>query len=97
MAAASSANEWAGKIVTFVLSVLLTIVMAWAGYQQTAINKLDQRVYELQATAVTEGKMTAMEQRITSYVDKSVQSLSANQAVTNKYLEILTERSYKPK
>lgn len=95
--ATAASNDWAGKIVTFVLSTLLTIVMAWAGYQQSAINKLDQRVYELQATAVTEGKMAAMEQRITSYVDKSVQSLSANQAVTNKYLEILTERSYKPK
>lgn len=94
---ATATNDLAGKVVTFVLSTLLTIVMAWAGYQQTAINKLDQRVYELQATAVTEGKMQAMEQRITSYVDKSVQSLSANQAVTNKYLEILTERSYKPK
>lgn len=94
----AAANEgWANKIVMFVLSTLLTIVMAWAGVQQNAINKLDQRVYELQATAVTEAKMQAMEQRITSYVDKSVQSLSANQAVTNKYLEILTERSYKPK
>lgn len=92
---AEPVNDLAGKIVTFVLSTLLTIVMAWAGYQQTSINKLDQRVYELQATAVTQQKMEAMEQRITAYVDKSVQSLSANQAVTNKYLEILTERSYK--
>ncbi|QNR53883.1 hypothetical protein phiK7A1_095 [Pseudomonas phage phiK7A1] len=97
MAATVPTSDMAGKVVTLVLSTLLTMVMAWAGYQQAAINKLDQRVYELQATAVTEGKMAAMEQRITSYVDKSVQSLSANQAVTNKYLEILTERSYKPK
>jgi hypothetical protein len=87
-------SELVSKIVTFVLSALLTIVMAVVGYQQTSIAKLDQRIYELQATAVTETKIVAMEQRITSYVDKSVQGLSAQQAVTNKYLEILTERSY---
>lgn len=90
-------NETMNKVLGFITNALLVIVMAWAGWQQTTINKLDERIYALQATAVTDQKMEAMEQRITSYVDKSITGLSSQMAVTNKYLEILTERSYKGK
>lgn len=89
-------NELANKVVGFVTNALLVIVMAWAGFLQTQLNKQDERIYILQRDSVTEQKMNAMEQRIIQYTDVRLSDISSKMEVQNKYLEMVfnnTKRS----
>lgn len=84
-----------GKIVSFVTNILLVIVMAWAGFLQTQLTKMDERIYILQRDSVTEQKMNAMEQRIIQYTDVRLSDISSKMEVQNKYLEMVFNNTKK--
>lgn len=88
-------TDFAGKIVGFVTNALLVIVMAWAGFLQTQLNKQDERIYILQRDSVTEQKMNAMEQRIIQYTDVRLSDISSKMEVQNKYLEMVFNNTKK--
>ena len=72
---------------------LLVIVMAWAGWQQAQLTKMDERIYILQKDSVTEQKMNAMEQRIIQYTDVRLSDISSKMEVQNKYLEMVFQNT----
>ena len=88
-------SETANKIVGFVTNALLIIVMAWAGFLQTQLSKMDERIYILQRDSVTEQKMNAMEQRIIQYTDVRLSDISSKMEVQNKYLEMVFNNTKK--
>lgn len=77
------------------VKILLVMVMAWAGWQQTQITKMDERIYVLQKDSVTEQKMNAMEQRIIQYTDVRLGDISSKMEVQNKYLEMVFQNTKK--
>lgn len=91
----SDNNVNMGKIVSFVTNILLVIVMAWAGFLQTQLTKMDERIYILQRDSVTEQKMNAMEQRIIQYTDVRLSDISSKMEVQNKYLEMVFNNTKK--
>lgn len=88
-------NEGMGKIVSFIANILLVIVLAWAGFLQTQLSKMDERIYSLQRDSVTEQKMNAMEQRIMQYTDVRLGDISSKMEVQNKYLEMVFQNTKK--
>lgn len=89
-------NEGMGKLVSFIANILLIVVLAWAGFLQTQISKMDERIYSLQKDSVTEQKMNAMEQRIMQYTDVRLGDISSKMEVQNKYLEMVFQNTKKP-
>lgn len=89
-------NEGLGKLVSFIANILLVILLAWAGFLQTQLSKMDERIYSLQKDSVTEQKMNAMEQRIMQYTDVRLGDISSKMEVQNKYLEMVFQNTKKP-
>lgn len=89
-------NEGMGKLVSFIANILLVILLAWAGFLQTQLSKMDERIYSLQKDSVTEQKMNAMEQRIMQYTDVRLGDISSKMEVQNKYLEMVFQNTKKP-
>lgn len=73
--------------------VLLAFVLAWAGWQQAQLTKMDERIYVLQRDSVTEQKMNAMEQRIIQYTDVRLSDISSKMEVQNRYLEMVFQNT----
>lgn len=89
-------NEGMSKLVSFIANILLVILLAWAGFLQTQLSKMDERIYSLQKDSVTEQKMNAMEQRIMQYTDVRLGDISSKMEVQNKYLEMVFQNTKKP-
>lgn len=85
----------ANKLLGVVTNVLLVIIMAWAGFLQTQLNKQEERIYILQRDSVTEQKMNAMEARIIQYTDVRLSDISSKMEVQNKYLEMVFNNTKK--
>lgn len=88
-------SEGMGKLVGFIANILLIVVLAWAGFLQTQLSKMDERIYSLQKDSVTEQKMNAMEQRIMQYTDVRLGDISSKMEVQNKYLEMVFQNTKK--
>lgn len=89
-------SDGMGKLVSFIANILLVVVLAWAGFLQTQLSKMDERIYSLQKDSVTEQKMNAMEQRIMQYTDVRLGDISSKMEVQNKYLEMVFQNTKKP-
>lgn len=94
MKMATDDNGWK-VIADHSVKILLCLVMAWAGWQQTQLTKMDERIYVLQKDSVTEQKMNAMEQRIIQYTDVRLGDISSKMEVQNKYLEMVFQNTKK--
>lgn len=91
-----AANETGWKVIAdHSVKILLVMVMAWAGWQQAQLTKMDERIYVLQRDSVTEQKMNAMEQRIIQYTDVRLGDISSKMEVQNKYLEMVFQNTKK--
>lgn len=73
-------------VLGYVAGALLMICVGVVGYQQTQIGKLDDRLYTLQATTVTEGKLNTAINRLSSEFDTKITAIKNVQEVTNSYL-----------
>ena len=68
------------------------ICVGVVGYQQSQINKLDDRLYTLQATTVTEDKLNTAINRLSSEMDTKITSIRNEQQITNKWLERVMDK-----
>lgn len=89
---ATATNELIKSVLNYVAGAMLMICMAVVGYQQSQIGKLDDRLYTLQATSVTEEKLNSAINRLSSEMDTKINSLRAEQQITNKYLERVMDK-----
>lgn len=85
-------SEMVKSVLGYVAGALLMIMGGVVGYQQTQIGKLDDRIYTLQATTVTEDKLNTAISRLESSMDTKITSIKNEQQVTNKWLERLMDR-----
>lgn len=77
--------------IDFASKFLLPFILAFITWQQAQMSKIDDRVYVLQRDAVTEQKLQAVEQRLTTYMDVRITDVAMKQELTNKYLEMLLQ------
>lgn len=75
------------EILSWIAGAFLTITIAVVGYQQSQISKLDERIYAMQSTVVTEQKMNVAIAQLSKDIDVKISSLRNEQAVTNKVIE----------
>ncbi len=92
MTDATDTTSMVKSVLGYVAGALLMICVGVVGYQQTQIGKLDDRIYTLQATTVTEDKLNSAINRLESSMDSKITSLKNEQQVTNKWLERLMDR-----
>ncbi|WPJ20647.1 hypothetical protein vBPFY1MI_171 [Pseudomonas phage vB_PF_Y1-MI] len=74
------------SVLGYVAGAMLMICLGVVGYQQTQIGKLDDRLYTLQATTVTEDKMNSAINRLSSEMDTKITSMRNEQQITNTFL-----------
>jgi hypothetical protein len=89
---ATATNDMVKGVLSYVAGALLMVCVGVVGYQQTQIGKLDDRIYTLQATTVTEDKLNTAISRLESSMDTKITSIKNEQQVTNKWLERLMDR-----
>lgn len=89
---ATSTNDMVKAVLNYVAGALLMICVGVVGYQQSQINKLDDRLYTLQATTVTEDKLNSAINRLSAEMDTKITSLRSEQQITNKYLERVMDK-----
>lgn len=70
---------------------ILPFILAFITWQQSEMNKLEDRLYVLQRDAVTEQKLSDVEKRLTTYMDVRISDVAMKQDMTNKYLEMLLQ------
>ncbi|UAV89688.1 hypothetical protein [Pseudomonas phage COT4] len=85
--ATNSTNDMVKAVLNYVAGALLMIVMAFVGFQQNQIGKLDDKLYALQATTVTEDKLNTAVNRLSSEFDSKINGIKNEQQITNKWLE----------
>lgn len=85
-------NDMVKSVLSYVAGALLMVCVGVVGYQQSQINKLDDRLYSLQATTVTEAKLNTAVNRLSSEMDSKITSIRNEQQVTNKWLERLMDK-----
>lgn len=85
------------SVLSYVAGALLMICVGVVGYQQSQINKLDDRIYALQATIVTEDKLDTAINRLSSDMETRITSIRNEQATTNRWLERVVDSLEKNK
>lgn len=80
------------SVLGYVAGALLMICVGVVGYQQTQIGKLDDRIYQLQATTVTEDKLNTAINRLSAEMDTKITGIKNEQQTTNKWLERVIDR-----
>lgn len=80
------------SVLGYVAGALLMICVGVVGYQQTQIGKLDDRIYTLQATTVTEGKLNTAINRLSSEMDTKITAIKSEQQVTNTWLMRIVDK-----
>lgn len=77
------------------IAIALPALLVLGGWtwqsQQTQIDILDNKVWELQSNMVTENKLNVQIQQITEYINVRVSSLEDQQRETNRQLQILSD------
>ncbi|ATN92794.1 hypothetical protein QGX11_gp031 [Pseudomonas phage PPSC2] len=93
--ATASANDMLKSVLNYIAGALLMIIMAVVGFQQQQIGKLDDKIYTLQATTVTEDKLNTAINRLSMEIDTKINGIKNEQQITNKWLErvVLDNRS----
>lgn len=79
-------------VLNYVAGALLMVCIGVVGFQQSQINKMDDRIYQLQATTVTEDKLNAAMSKLSVDMDNKIGNLKNEQALTNKFLERVIDR-----
>lgn len=79
-------------VLGYVAGALLMICVGVVGYQQSQIGKLDDRLYTLQATTVTEDKLNTAINRLSSEFDTKITAIKNVQEVTNSYLMRIVDK-----
>lgn len=87
--ATATANDMLKSVLNYIAGALLMIVMAVVGFQQQQIGKLDDKIYTLQATTVTEDKLNTAINRLSMEIDTKISGIKNEQQITNKWLERL--------
>lgn len=85
----ATANDMVKSVLNYVAGALLMVVMAVVGFQQSQIGKLDDKLYTLQATTVTEDKLNTAINRLSTEIDSKISGIKNEQQITNKWLERL--------
>ena len=85
--ATATANDMLKSVLNYIAGALLMIVMAVVGFQQQQIGKLDDKIYTLQATTVTEDKLNTAINRLSVEIDTKISGIKNEQQITNKWLE----------
>lgn len=85
--ATATANDMLKSVLNYIAGALLMIVMAVVGFQQQQISKLDDKIYTLQATTVTEDKLNTAINRLSVEIDTKISGIKNEQQITNKWLE----------
>lgn len=80
------------SVLGYVAGALLMICVGVVGYQQSQIAKLDDRLYTLQATTVTEGKLNTAINRLSAEMDTKITAIKNVQEATNTYLMRIVDR-----
>lgn len=89
---ATATNDMVKAVLNYVAGALLMICVGVVGYQQSQINKLDDRLYTLQATTVTEDKLNTAVNRLSGEMDSKISNLRSEMQITNKYLERVLDK-----
>jgi predicted PurR-regulated permease PerM len=85
--ATATANDMLKSVLSYIAGALLMVVMAVVGFQQQQIGKLDDKIYTLQATTVTEDKLNTAINRLSVEIDTKISGIKNEQQITNKWLE----------
>jgi len=91
----SDANETTNmvkSVLGYVAGALLMICVGVVGYQQSQIAKLDDRLYTLQATTVTEDKLNTAINRLSAEMDTKITAIKNVQEATNTYLMRIVDK-----
>lgn len=70
---------------------MIPLMVAFIGWQQGEISKLDERIYVIQKESVSEQKLQQTEARILSYIDSRLADLSNKVDLSNQYLHLLLQ------
>lgn len=92
MATANDTSGMIKSVLGYIAGALLMICVGVVGYQQSQIGKLDDRIYALQATTVTEDKLNTAINRLSAEIDTKITGIKNEQQVTNKWLERVMDR-----
>lgn len=90
--ATTNTTEMIKGVLGYVAGALLMICVGVVGYQQSQIGKLDDRIYALQATTVTEDKLNTAINRLSAEMDTKITGMKNEQQATNKWLERVLDR-----
>lgn len=88
----AATNDMIKSVLSYVAGALLMVCVGVVGYQQAQINKLDDRLYALQATTVTEDKLNTAINRLSAEMDTKITSIRNEQQITNKWLERVMDK-----
>ena len=80
------------SVLGYVAGALLMIMSGVVGYQQSQISKLDDRLYVLQATTVTEDKLNTAINRLESSMETKITAVKNVQEATNTYLMRIVDK-----
>jgi hypothetical protein len=89
---ATTTTDMIKGVLGYAAGALLMICVGVVGYQQSQIGKLDDRIYALQATTVTEDKLNTAINRLSAEIDSKITSIKNEQQITNKWLERVMDR-----
>jgi hypothetical protein len=82
-------NDGGWKIVVDTISkFLIPFLLLGITWQHNQVNKLEERMYQLQATAVTEQKLQTTKQEIISFVDTRIGDLNNKMDLILKQMEL---------
>jgi hypothetical protein len=85
----SQENDGGWKIVVDTISkFLIPFLLLGITWQHNQVNKLEERMYQLQATAVTEQKLQTTKQEIISFVDTRIGDLNNKMDLILKQMEL---------
>ena len=83
-----SSNEWLKFCTEHFFTIIGTLLGAVIYAQQNQINKLDERLYALQATMVTETKLNTVKQDIMAAVNSNAVQQNAQLQLLSKQIEL---------
>ena len=85
----SQENEGGWKVFVDTISkFLIPFLILGITWQHNQVNKLEERIYQLQATAVTEQKLQNTKQEIISFVDTRIGDLNNKMDLILKQMEL---------
>ena len=89
---ATTTTDMIKGVLGYVAGALLMICVGVVGYQQAQIGKLDDRIYALQATTVTEDKLNSAINRLSSEMETRITGIKNEQQITNNFLMRIVDR-----